>query len=127
MEGCGVKLKTYKSRHQHLVDRHKFPASFQFFRKSNPSKKQRQKTLRKEEKFKKREVEMEVEEHPSDEMELGEKKEEMEDLISAVSKLSTTNSSPPCISFGRRHARGFQFLPRSVQQKPSTKTAESDR
>ncbi|KAK1319041.1 hypothetical protein QJS10_CPB04g00209 [Acorus calamus] len=33
VEGCGMKLKSYKSRQQHLIDKHKFPASFDFSRR----------------------------------------------------------------------------------------------
>lgn len=44
VEGCVVKLKTYKSRQQHLVDKHQFPKSFEFFKKARPSQRQRQKS-----------------------------------------------------------------------------------
>ena len=43
-----MKLKSYKSRQQHLVDKHKFPTSFEFFKKAPPSKKRRQKNQRKQ-------------------------------------------------------------------------------
>lgn len=36
-------------------------------------------------------------------------------LVSAVSKLSTSDSTPSSVSFGRRHTRGFTFVPRAVQ------------
>lgn len=39
----------------------------------------------------------------------------MDDLVSAVSRLSTSNV-PSTISFGRRHARGLAFVPRAVQR-----------
>lgn len=51
--------------------------------------------------------------------------EKMNDLVSAVSKLSTSDSSPTSIRFGHRHSRGITFLPRSVQQntnRPSQST-----
>ena len=105
VEGCGLKFKSYKSRHQHLVDKHKFSASFEFFKKAHPSKKQRQKTYRKQasqgrEETSKMEVENEI----------------MDGLISGVSKLSTSDSTPSSISFGRRHTRGLTFVPRAVQR-----------
>ncbi|KAL0555901.1 hypothetical protein IC582_004403 [Cucumis melo] len=105
VEGCGLKFKSYKSRHQHLVDKHKFSASFEFFKKAHPSKKQRQKMYRKQaiqgrEETSRMEVENEI----------------MDGLISGVSKLSTSDSTPSSISFGRRHTRGLTFVPRAVQR-----------
>lgn len=105
VEGCDAKLKSYKSRQQHLVDKHKFPNSFEFFKKSLPSKKHRQKSHRKQA------VKME---EASSAMQVDE--ETMSGLVSAVSKLSTSDSSPSSISFGRRHTRGLTFVPRSVQR-----------
>ncbi|KAJ4961431.1 hypothetical protein NE237_021341 [Protea cynaroides] len=105
VEGCGMKLKSYKSRQQHLLDKHKFPASFEFLKKAHSSKKQRQKHQRRQGKLtdQKRDDKMEVE-------------ETMDGLVSAVSKLSTSDSSPSSFSFGRRNTRGFTFIPRSVQR-----------
>ncbi|KAK3036440.1 hypothetical protein RJ639_030039 [Escallonia herrerae] len=105
VEGCGTKLKNYKSRHQHLVDKHKFPASFEFLKKARPSKKRRQKSQRKQ---------PHRTEEGSSAMQVGE--ETMDGLVSAVSKLSTSDSSPSSISFGRRHNRGLTFVPRAVQR-----------
>ncbi|WOG96367.1 hypothetical protein DCAR_0415702 [Daucus carota subsp. sativus] len=105
VEGCDAKLKSYKSRQQHLVDKHKFPTSFEFFKKSLPSKKQRQKSHRKQ---------APKVEAASSAMQVDE--ETMSGLVSAVSKLSTSDSSPSSISFGRRHTRGLTFVPRSVQR-----------
>ncbi|KAJ8634147.1 hypothetical protein MRB53_027483 [Persea americana] len=114
VEGCGVKLKSYKSRQQHLIDKHKFPTSFEFFKKSQPSKKQRQKSQRKQVNSKEsKDVEMEVE-------------GKIDDLVAAVSKLSTSDSSPSAVSFGRRHARGFSFLPRSVQRNKKHDSMQTD-
>lgn len=42
--------------------------------------------------------------------------ETIDGLVSAVSKLTTADTSPSSISFGRRHTRGFTFVPRSVQR-----------
>lgn len=42
--------------------------------------------------------------------------ETIDGLVSAVSKLSTSDSSPSSISFGRRNARGLTFVPRAVQR-----------
>ncbi|WRX20440.1 hypothetical protein QQP08_014931 [Theobroma cacao] len=106
VEGCGLKFKSYKGRQQHLVDKHKFPTSFEFFKKALPSKKQRQKNHRKQAMHKK-------DEEASSKMEV--ENETMDGLVSAVSKLSTSDSSPSTVSFGRRHTRGLTFVPRSVQ------------
>lgn len=105
VEGCDVKLKSYKSRQQHLVDKHKFPSSFEFFKKTRPSKKQRQKTQRKQTLHKTEDdaTAMQVEQ------------ENIDSLVSAVSRLSTSES-PSAISFGRRHTRGLTFVPRAIQK-----------
>ncbi|KAK0590720.1 hypothetical protein LWI29_030826 [Acer saccharum] len=104
VEGCELKLKGYKSRQQHLVDKHKFPTSFEFFKKTYPSKKQRQKTQRRKAiDNKEASSTMEVED------------ETIDGLVSAVSKLSTSDSTPSSVSFGRRHTRGLTFAPRTVQ------------
>ncbi|XWS40584.1 hypothetical protein CRYUN_Cryun17cG0008300 [Craigia yunnanensis] len=84
VEGCGLKFKSYKGRQQHLLDKHKFPTSFEFFKKTHPSKKQGQKNQRKQTMHKK-------DEEASIKMEM--EKETMDDLVSAVSKLSTSDYS----------------------------------
>ncbi|KAG7033369.1 Zinc finger protein [Cucurbita argyrosperma subsp. argyrosperma] len=105
VEGCGLKFKSYKSRQQHLVDKHKFSASFEFCKKAPPSKKQRQKLYRKQVLQPREETsKMEVE------------NETMDGLILGVSKLSTSDSTPSSVSFGRRHTRGLTFVPRAVQR-----------
>ncbi|XP_061354092.1 uncharacterized protein LOC133298772 [Gastrolobium bilobum] len=113
VEGCGLKFKSYKSRQQHLVDKHKFPASFEFCKKARPSKKHRLKSHRKQAAHKD-DVSglMEVENAPID------------DLVSAVSKLSTSDSTPSSISFGRRH-KGLSFVPRAVQRGSGSNSASS--
>ncbi|CAL9055290.1 unnamed protein product [Musa banksii] len=133
VEGCGVKLKSYKSRQQHLVDKHKFPTTFEFYKRAHPSKHQRQKHLRRQASYPKEasnNTDMDVDRKSSKqiyqkyrpkkaslkegkEMEM-EVEERMDDLVSAVSKLSTSDSSPSSISFGHRNARGFAFVPRSI-------------
>ncbi|KAL1352671.1 hypothetical protein AAHE18_06G184600 [Arachis hypogaea] len=105
VEGCGLKFKTYSSRQQHLVDKHKFPTSFEFFKKSRPSKKQRLKSQRKQSVQK---------EDASETMEV--ENAAIDDLTSAVSRMSTSDSTPSSISFGRRN-KGLTFAPRVVQQK----------
>ncbi|XP_041999412.1 zinc finger protein 511-like [Salvia splendens] len=105
VEGCDAKLKSYKNRQQHMVDKHKFPSSFEFFKKSRPSKKQRQKTQRKQAVHKT--------EDASTAMQVDQ--ENIDSLVSAVSRLSTSES-PSSISFGRRHTRGLTFVPRAVQK-----------
>lgn len=85
------------------MDKHKFPTSFEFFKKAHPSKKQRQKHQRKQAVHNKEaSTTMEVED------------ETIDGLVSAVSKLTTSDSTPSSISFGRRHARGLTFVPRAV-------------
>ncbi|KAF5748717.1 zinc finger protein [Tripterygium wilfordii] len=105
VEGCGSKFKNYKGRQRHLLDKHKFPKSFEFFKKVHPSKKQRQKNQHKQtthmdEATSKMEVENET----------------IDGLVSAVSKLSTSDSIPSSVSFGRRHSRGLTFVPRAVHR-----------
>ena len=133
-------MKSYKSRQQHLVDKHKFPTKFEFFKKAKPSKHQRQKNQWKKQhgcwREEKKESNMDVDEKTSknpnhehhqpkrdghkvlqEPRETGMEVEEVDELASAVSKLSTSDDSvPSSISFGHRHARGFTFLPRSVRQ-----------
>ncbi|XVF13904.1 hypothetical protein REPUB_Repub09cG0009900 [Reevesia pubescens] len=92
VEGCGLKFRSYKGRQHHLLDKHKFPTSFEFFKKTHPSKKQRQKNPWKQAMHKK-------DEEPSSKMEV--ESETMDGLVSAVSKLSTSDSSPSTISIGR--------------------------
>ncbi|XP_075672705.1 uncharacterized protein LOC142642253 [Castanea sativa] len=104
VEGCGLKFKSYKSRQRHLVDKHKFPTSFEFYKKAHLSKKQRQKLQRKQATHKREEDScMEVD------------NESIDGLISGISKLSTSDS-PSSVSFGRRHTRGLTFVPRAVQR-----------
>ncbi|KAJ1401848.1 Zinc finger C2H2-type [Sesbania bispinosa] len=113
VEGCGMKFKSYNSRQQHLADKHKFPTSFEFFKKSRPSKKQRLKSQRKQAAHKKdASAMMEVENAAID------------DLVSAVSKLNTSDSTPSSISFGRRH-KGLSFIPRAVQHGRGSNSASS--
>lgn len=116
VEGCGLKFKSYKSRQQHLVDKHKFPTSFEFFKKSRPSKKQRQKQYRKKA--------LHAKDEPTSKMEVED--ETMDGLVSAVSKLSTGDSSPSTVSFGRRHTRGLTFVPRAVQREKRPDSAASE-
>ncbi|MED6204880.1 hypothetical protein PIB30_012927 [Stylosanthes scabra] len=104
VEGCGLKFKTYGSRQQHLVDKHKFPTSFEFFKKSRPSKKHRLKSQHKKSVQK---------EDSSETMEV--ENAAIDDLTSAVSRMSTSDSTPSSVSFGRRN-KGLTFAPRVVQR-----------
>lgn len=107
VEGCGVKLKSYKSRHQHLMDKHNFPSSFEFLKKSRPSKKERiKKTQRKRQQQQQHATE---DEEGSSAMQVEE--ETLDGLVSALSKLTPSDSSPSAVSFGRRHTRGLAFVP----------------
>lgn len=100
------------------MDKHKFPTSFEFFKKVHPSKKQRQKNQRKQALQKKEaSSSMEVED------------ETINGLVSAVSKLSTSDSTPSSVSFGRRHTRGLTLVPRAVQRerKPDSTSMQTKR
>ncbi|XP_047311949.1 zinc finger protein 511 [Impatiens glandulifera] len=109
VEGCSMKMKSYKSRQQHLMDKHRFPSTFEFYKKAHTSKKQRKKKLQHKQI------------RSSDAMQIEEEVEEDDDsssidgLVSAVSRL-TVDKDPSSISFGRRHTRGLAFVPRSVQR-----------
>ncbi|PAN42532.1 hypothetical protein PAHAL_8G162600 [Panicum hallii] len=145
VEGCGVKLKSYKSRQQHLIDKHQFPKSFEFFKKARPSQRQRQKSHRRQTAHKGEETRdnsMDVDgkgtrqtnwryrpkqhdhkesiendrqhkEAKENEMEVEQK---IDGLTSAVSKLSTADSTPANVTFGHRRSRGLTFVPRSIRQ-----------
>lgn len=145
VEGCGMKLKSYKSRQQHLIDKHQFPKSFEFFKKARDSQRQRQKSQRRQTAHKGEETRdnsMDVDgkgarqtnrryrlkqhdhsepkenkqqhkEAQEDEMEVEQK---IDELTSAVSRLSTADSTPSSVTFGHRRSRGLTFVPRSIRQ-----------
>ncbi|KAK7377666.1 hypothetical protein VNO80_03095 [Phaseolus coccineus] len=114
VERCGLKFKSYNRRHQHLVDKHKFPTSFEFFKKAKPSKKRRLKSQHKKAVAKEDAAGMMEVENAA-----------VDDLVSAVSKLSTSDSTPSSISFGRR-SKGLSFVPRTVQHRDQSNSAESE-
>jgi hypothetical protein len=182
VEGCGAKLKSYKSRQRHLIDKHRFPSTFEFCKKAHPSKHQRQKLHRKAykggerkdgsfmdldakkeskqthsknysskqelntelEKESMMEVEAKLHNAETTQTELETKKEaepekartgtdmeaegKIEDIVSGLSKLSTVDApSPPIVSFGHRHSRGFAFIPRSVRNQNQISKRETTR
>lgn len=55
--------------------------------------------------------------------------ETIDGLVFAVSKLSTSDSTPSSVSFGRRHTRGLTFVPRAVhlERKPDSTAMETKR
>lgn len=112
VEGCGMKFNTDRARHRHLVDKHKFPMSFEFHKRRHPSKRQRQR-----QRLRAR--------HSSNTGETPLDKENMEveknidALASAVSNLTTEDSTPTVVTFGRRHNRAFGFVPHSLHRKTS--------
>lgn len=112
VEGCGTKFNTDRARHRHLVDKHKFPMSFEFHKRRHPSKRQRQR-----QRLRAR--------HSSNTGETPLDKENMEveknidALTSAVSNLTTEDNTPAVVTFGRRHNRAFGFVPRSLHKKTS--------
>lgn len=112
MEGCGLKFKSYKSRQQHLIDKHKFPTSFEFFKKARPSKKQRQRIQLKQ-----------ATDKENDRRTMEVDNATMDGLVTAVSKLSTSDSTPSSVSFGRRHTHGLTFVPRGVQREVGSNSA----
>lgn len=132
VEGCGAKLKSYTSRQQHLVDKHKFPVSFDFFKKAKPSKHQRlkyqyrQPSHRKSEapnmdtnkaiRVQQKKYRPKQNSHSEQDVKGDRMQVEIDTLASAVSKLSTSDTTPLNISFGHRHARAFTLLPRSLRQ-----------
>ncbi|KFK25645.1 hypothetical protein AALP_AA8G141500 [Arabis alpina] len=119
VEGCGLKFKNYKARHRHLIDKHKFPTTFEFFKKTQPSKKQREKIQRQRvPKLKHKE------DVSSDAMEV-EDKASMDGLVSALSTLTTSDTTPSTVSFGRRHGRGITFVPRSVRREERTESSSA--
>lgn len=165
VEGCGEKLKTYKSRQQHLVDKHQFPNSFEFFKRAQPSQRHRQKYHRRQTAYKgeetrdtvmdvdgknprqsksryrpKKHDHMEPKEKEHDHQESKEnehhqkeaKESDMEveqkidELSSAVSRLSTADSVPSSITFGHRRARGLTFVPRSIRQNKQVSEPEAN-
>ncbi|KAI5060974.1 hypothetical protein GOP47_0023479 [Adiantum capillus-veneris] len=114
VEGCEAKFLNDASRHQHLVDKHKFPKSYEFHKKRHLSQKQRQRLHPHQGGMKKSEVvhATQQNEQTSENKEeaSGECAMEVEALTSAVSKLSTHGHVPSNVSFGRRHNRGFAFV-----------------
>ncbi|GMH06853.1 hypothetical protein Nepgr_008693 [Nepenthes gracilis] len=119
VESCGLKFKSYKSRQQHLVDKHQFPISFEFYKKAHLSKKQRQRFQCKQAPYRKEDTSN----SKADAMLLGD--ETLNGLVTAVSKLSTSDSTPSSISFGRRHSRGLAFVPRAVQRERKAESSST--
>lgn len=128
-----MKLKSYESRQQHLVDKHKFSTSFKFRKEAHPSKQERHKrhirqthnrrqdtkdvdvkaNFNHHQKHRQKHSSHQREEVKAMDMEV---EESVDKLASAVSMLTTSDSTPSSISFGHRHARGLTFIPRSVQK-----------
>lgn len=149
-----MKLKSYKSRQQHLIDKHQFPKSFEFFKKARPSQRHRQKNQRRQTAHKgeeprdnsmdvdgkgtrqtnwryqpkqhdhkeSRESEHQQEAAKENDMDVEQK---IDELTSAVSKLSTTDSTPASVTFGHRRSRGLTFVPRSIRQNKQASQPEA--
>jgi len=49
----------------------------------------------------------------------------MDDLVSAVSRLNTSDTTPSSISFGRRNTKGMSFVPRAVQRGKGSNSGSS--
>ncbi|CAI0457657.1 unnamed protein product [Linum tenue] len=129
VEGCGLKFKSYKSRQRHLVDKHNFPSSYDFFKNKashHPSKKAREKKIHRKQAAttdRREETEEEEEGTTSQKMDV-EGEASVDSLTSALSNL-TTGSTPSSVSFGRRNPRGLTFVPRSVHQRNTKKPEDS--
>ncbi|KAI3921817.1 hypothetical protein MKX01_005506 [Papaver californicum] len=94
-------------RQQHLVDKLKFPMSFEYIKKARPSKKYRQKKHLKQDQPDKNSNRL------TNGMDVD---KTIDNLVSTVSRLSTSDHSPYSVSFGRRRNQVFTFVPRAVQQ-----------
>eukprot|EP01018_Ginkgo_biloba_P003673 Gb_03370 [translate_table: standard] len=147
VEGCGLKFNADRARHQHLVDKHKFPLSFEFHKRQHPSKRQRQR-LRSRQGNRSKQPEMHGKPRnysgrstkpfpdqvlnksnakPNAEKENMEVEQNIDVLTSAVSKLSTEDNAPSVVSFGRRHNRAFAFVPRSMHGKTRQSSLPEDK
>ncbi|CAE6100688.1 unnamed protein product [Arabidopsis arenosa] len=60
----------------------------------------------------------------SDAMEV-EDKSSVDGLVSALSTLTTSDTTPSNVSFGRRHGRGLTFVPRSVHKEKRTESSSA--
>ncbi|CAH2049325.1 unnamed protein product [Thlaspi arvense] len=88
------------------------------FAMARPSKKQRQKHQRK--------LPVHKGEEASNAMQVEE--ETIDDLVSAVSKLRTSDTTPSAISFGHRHTRGFHlFLELCNVKRPDSSSAAKEK
>lgn len=118
VDGCDAKFQNDASRHQHLVDKHKFPQSFEFHKKRHLSQKQRQRLHMRQRASKQTEdgqASKKQEPHACvREREPSESGMEVDALTSAVSRLTTSDWMPSKVSFGRRHNRAFAFAPRNA-------------
>eukprot|EP00250_Pteridium_aquilinum_P026208 c3256_g1_i1 orf=362-1171(-) len=113
VDGCEEKFLNDASRHQHLVDKHKFPRSFKFHKKRHLSQKQRQHRRMHQGGVKHSEgarASQEQVQACESKHEASESGMEVEALTSAVSRLSTGDHVPSNVSFGRRHNRAFAFV-----------------
>lgn len=111
VDGCEAKFLNDMSRHQHLVDKHKFPRTFEFHKKRHLSQKQRHHLRKHQGGVKHLEGGQQKQELACEsEREFSESSMEVEALTSAVSRLSTSDHMPSKVSFGRRHNRAFAFV-----------------
>lgn len=133
VEGCDALFLNDASRHQHLVDKHKFPLRFHFHKKKHLSQKQRQRaharqlSKQTEDEQPRKEVARKKGLKEGNSCQGGPDSSslqmEVDDLTSAVSRLRTTEQMPSNISFGRRHNRAFAFMSRNPRGRGgSTKT-----
>ncbi|KAF9666222.1 hypothetical protein SADUNF_Sadunf16G0207200 [Salix dunnii] len=106
VEGCGLKFKNYKGRQQHLVDKHKFPSSFEFFKKAHLSKKARQKQQRKQS--------IHRSEETSSKMDI--EGETIDGLVSAVSNAATSPIAKSSRRWPRRSPQYLLYSPIKMKQ-----------
>ena len=120
VDGCDMKFQNDLSRHQHLVDKHKFPQSFEFHKKKKHlSQKQRMRIQTRHQlnpnpnPDSKQIQECNTKNEVDDSMQKdeGDVCMELDALTCDLSQMSTNDNMPSNISFGRKHNRGFAFAP----------------
>lgn len=133
MEGCSARFLSDSNRHQHLVDKHHFPRSFRFHVKKHASQKQRQRqkahqpsnsgSTPKQSKKNQRakaasesapDVHTDRKDYESttpSETQNQDTPMDVDELVTAVSRLSTVSQdeTPSVLRFGHRRGRGVPF------------------
>eukprot|EP00249_Psilotum_nudum_P034998 c5479_g1_i1 orf=156-992(+) len=122
IEGCGTRFQSDSSRHQHLVDKHKFPRTFCFHKKRHLSQRQRQRFHSKQEnKALMQAMKCKKQDKEASQIGIGNSSMQMDVdiLTSGISRLSTADHVPSVVSFGHRHNRGFTSYPKKQREERS--------